>query len=223
MEKIRGVIVKLEAKLADPQLYSRDPKTFADATALLAKAQTSLLALRIAGWSWKSCARNWAPNAPSASEIPCAQRLRWQRSPATGSRPWGIPVEHLAGHKGAGHGLQHEIGRQRIKTHAARSGNRAIQPRHARDRHRAGLDAPREALRTFLRELLPLAKRRLMQQADLHGGKPRPFAQAVREAVALPPSARRPSKAEGVRSGRKSSVSVTDPFASASRMAAESA
>ncbi len=45
MEKIRGVIVKLEAKLADPQLYSRDPKTFADATALLAKAQTELAGL----------------------------------------------------------------------------------------------------------------------------------------------------------------------------------
>ncbi len=45
MEKIRGVIVKLETKLADPQLYSRDPKTFADATALLAKAQTELAGL----------------------------------------------------------------------------------------------------------------------------------------------------------------------------------
>ncbi len=45
MEKIRGVIVKLEARLADPALYTRDPKTFADATALLAKAQTELAGL----------------------------------------------------------------------------------------------------------------------------------------------------------------------------------
>jgi ATP-binding cassette subfamily F protein uup len=45
MEKIRGVIVKLEARLADPQLYNRDPKTFADATALLDKAQTELAGL----------------------------------------------------------------------------------------------------------------------------------------------------------------------------------
>lgn len=45
MEKIRGVIGKLEAKLADPALYTRDPKTFADATALLAKAQTELAGL----------------------------------------------------------------------------------------------------------------------------------------------------------------------------------
>jgi ABC transport system ATP-binding/permease protein len=42
MEKIRAVIGKIEAKLADSTLYARDPKTFSEASALLAKAQGEL-------------------------------------------------------------------------------------------------------------------------------------------------------------------------------------
>ncbi|CAN1547513.1 Uup ATPase components of ABC transporters with duplicated ATPase domains [Rhabdaerophilaceae bacterium] len=42
MDKLRAVISKLDAKLADPDLYVRDAKAFADASALLAKAQSEL-------------------------------------------------------------------------------------------------------------------------------------------------------------------------------------
>lgn len=42
MEKLRGVIAKLNAKLADAEFYTRDPKAFGEASALLAKAQGEL-------------------------------------------------------------------------------------------------------------------------------------------------------------------------------------
>lgn len=44
MEKLRAVIVKIQDKLAIPDLYTRDQKTFTDASALLAKAQSELTA-----------------------------------------------------------------------------------------------------------------------------------------------------------------------------------
>jgi ATP-binding cassette subfamily F protein uup len=42
MEKLRGAIDKLNARVADPDLFSRDAKAFNEATALLTKASTEL-------------------------------------------------------------------------------------------------------------------------------------------------------------------------------------
>jgi ATP-binding cassette subfamily F protein uup len=42
IEKLEGVIGKLKAKLADPDLYTRERKAFEDTNALLAKAETEL-------------------------------------------------------------------------------------------------------------------------------------------------------------------------------------
>jgi ATP-binding cassette subfamily F protein uup len=42
MEKLQADIAGYQGKLGDPQLYSRDPKTFADVSAKLTKAQTDL-------------------------------------------------------------------------------------------------------------------------------------------------------------------------------------
>ncbi|MGL5445855.1 MAG: ABC-F family ATP-binding cassette domain-containing protein [Rhabdaerophilum sp.] len=42
MDKLRGVIAKLNAKLGDAEFYARDPKAFGEASTLLAKAQSEL-------------------------------------------------------------------------------------------------------------------------------------------------------------------------------------
>lgn len=57
MEKAQGEIAKREQRMADPNLFTKDPATFNTLAQEMTKLRESSKPWKRNGWSWRCCAR----------------------------------------------------------------------------------------------------------------------------------------------------------------------